>query len=121
METLDRCYIFRMVDGRLAKIAQDVTVCGLPIGSVKRLYITDNERFKLFKDVGADSIISPAILDKDVLSRLVLASTFNVCQLDGRVIDIFVSKRISDGDRHTFAEGKSQDFRRHGQCMVSDA
>ena len=104
--TLDGCYILRRVDGKIAKIAKDGAVFGLR--RAKRMLVVDREGLRLFKDLGADCIISPAILDTDVLGLLELEPTYNVRMLDGTAIDIFLRSVFStEATVKTFNKGES--------------
>lgn len=106
IESLIGCYILRLANGRFAKVAENVTLCGL--GRPKPLYIVNELGFNLFKTISPDSIISPAVLDKDVLNQLVLDANFNVRHMDGAVIDLLLKPRLgAEIDVKTFNDAES--------------
>ena len=94
IETLKGCYILRLADGKIAKIAKNGDLCGLR--SAKGLYIVDKEGLRLFKALGADCIISPDVVDKDVLARLELEDTINVRQVNSTVVEMFLQSTLGE-------------------------
>jgi hypothetical protein len=92
IETLIGCNILRLANGKFAKVAENATLCGL--GRAKPLYIVDEQGYNLFKTISPDGIISPVVLDKDVLNKLKLGESFNVCHMDGAVIDLLLKPRL---------------------------
>jgi hypothetical protein len=104
---LEGCHILRVADNQIKKIAKSGSLCGLR--SSKNLYIVDKDGFNLFKSLSADSIISPAVVDKDVLTRLGLDSSFNVREVDGTVIDKFLRPTLGGDDNlRTYKDGESR-------------
>jgi hypothetical protein len=94
IQTVHGCYILRLANGNVTKIDESSNkLCGLR--SAKNLYIVDREGFDIFKDMAPDCIVTPAVVDKDVLNRWDLHTGTNVRQLDGTVVDSLLKSRIS--------------------------
>jgi len=107
IDALVGCYILRRIDGKITKVAKDGTACGLR--RAKRMYVTDQDGLKLFKDIAADCIISPRVLDRDVLARLDLEPTCNVSRLDGAAVDLLLGSVFSgEGLVRTFSKEESE-------------
>jgi hypothetical protein len=84
LERLVGCYIWRLANGDLVKMA---TIEG---EETKIAYVVDEEGFRLFQDLAGDALIRPKTMKPEILGKWDLGDDFNIRRLDGSTIDKFV-------------------------------
>ena len=101
IEDLEGCYVLRLADNSVVKV-KALSKFG------RSFYIVDKEEFDLFKSLEGAFLISPAVFDMEITNRLRLQSTFNVCKIDGAIIDVLVKNQVRAERIRTFTDSQSE-------------
>jgi hypothetical protein len=105
MDELNGCRILPCDNGKLAKVTHSPTLC---LAKRKYRYITNNDGFRLFKDIGQGCLISPTVLSRNEAFVLKPTPFYSVQYLEGAIIDRLLEVKSLPANINTFTQPESK-------------